>query len=183
MSATLRHRTFLLFNNEPPRPLQAIVINGFITVLIMINVMAVILQSVPELNRQYALSFRLIELVSALIFTVEWILRVWSSVERQDLQSLAPLRARLRYCISPLPLIDFVAIIPLYLSIFDIVSAQSLIALRLLRLLQLVRFFTPLVVLWRVVRTEAPAMVGAIFIVVVLIIIAASGMYLVERNV
>ena len=72
---------------------------------------------------------------------------------------------------------------PLYLSIFDIVGAQSLIALRLLRLLQLVRFFTPLVVLWLVIRTEAPAMVGAIFIVVVLIIIAASGMYLVERNV
>jgi len=83
----------------------------------------------------------------------------------------------------PLPLIDFVAIVPLYLSIFDIVSAQSLIALLLLRLLQLVRFFTPLVVLWRVVRTEAPAMLGAIFIVVVLIIIASSGMYLVERDV
>lgn len=80
----------------------------------------------------------------------------------------------------PLPLIDFVAIVPLYLStFFDIISAQSLIELRLLRLLQLVRFFTPLVVLWRVVRTEAPAMLGAIFIVVVLIIIASSGMYLV----
>ena len=72
---------------------------------------------------------------------------------------------------------------PLYLSLFDIVGAQSLIALRLLRLLQLVRLFTPLVVLWRVIRTEAPAMLGAIFIVVVLIIIAASCMYLVERDI
>ncbi len=72
---------------------------------------------------------------------------------------------------------------PLYLSLFDIVGAQSLIALRLLRLLQLVRLFTPLFVLWRVIRTEAPAMLGAIFIVVVLIIIAASCMYLVERDI
>ncbi len=88
MSATLLHYTFLLFNNEPPRPLRAIVVNGFIAVLIVVNVLAVILQSVPELNRQYALSFRLIELVSALIFTAEWILRVWSSVERPGLQRL-----------------------------------------------------------------------------------------------
>ena len=183
MPTTFRHQTFLLFTNEPPRPLRAIIVNGFITVLIVINVLAVILQSVPDLNRQYALTFRLIELVSALIFSAEWILRVWSSIERQDLKRLSPMRARLRYSFSPLPLIDFVAIVPLYLSIFDVVSAQSLIALRLLRLLQLVRFFTPLVVLWRVIRTEAPSMVGAIFIVVVLIIIAASGMYLVERDV
>ena len=56
-------------------------------------------------------------------------------------------------------------------------------ALRLLRLLQLVRFFSPLVVLLRVIRSEAPAMIGAILIVLVLIVIAASGMYLVERDV
>ncbi len=183
MTSSLRHRTYFLFANDPPRPTSAVVVNSFITGLIIINVLAVILQSVPELNLKYTVWFRLVELVSALIFTIEWILRVWSSVERPDLAPLSLIRARVKYCLSPLPIIDFVAIVPLYLAVFDVVSAQSLIALRLLRLLQLVRFFTPLVVLWRVIRTEAPAMLGAIFIVIVLIIIAASGMYLVERNI
>ena len=183
MTTTLRHRVNTLFLNDPPRPPQALAINGFITVLIMVNVLAVILQSVQELDQQYSLWFRMIELISAQIFTAEWILRVWSCVERPEFKGLTLLKARLRFVISPLPLIDFVAIVPLYMAVFDIVSAQSLIALRLLRLLQLVRFFTPLVVLWRVIRTEAPAMMGAIFIVVVLIIIAASGMYMVERSV
>lgn len=68
-------------------------------------------------------------------------------MERQEFQGAQALRARIRFSLSPLPLIDLIAIVPLYLSIFDIVGAQSLIALRLLRLLQLVRFFTPLVVL------------------------------------
>lgn len=183
MTATFRHSTYMLFANEPPRPVSTVVVNTFITGLIIINVGAVILQSVSALNERYFVWFRLVELISALMFTIEWILRVWSCVERHELRDLSKFRARLRYVVSPLPIIDFIAIVPLYLAVFDVVSAQSLIALRLLRLLQLVRFFTPLVVLWRVVHNEAPAMLGAIFIVVVLIIIAATGMYLVERDV
>ena len=124
----------------------------------------------------------MVELISAQIFIAEWILRVWVCVECKNPVASGHFEQDCTIFL-PLPLIYFVAIVPLYLSIFDIVSAQSLIALLLLRLLQLVRFFTPLVVLWRVVRTEAPAMLGAIFIVVVLIIIASSGMYLVERAV
>ncbi len=89
----------------------------------------------------------------------------------------------MRYIVSPLSLIDIIAVVPLYLAIFDIVSAESLIALRLLPLLQLVHFFSPLVALWKVIRSEAPAMMGTIFIVFVLIVISASGMYLVERGV
>lgn len=183
MKPSLRRNIFYSFANEVPRLRRSIVINGFLTFLIIINVLSVILQSVPELNQEYSVLFRQVEIASALIFTVEWILRVWSCVERSDLARLSAIRARFSYILSPLPLIDFIAIVPLYLSIFDVVGAQSLIALRLLRLLQLVRFFTPLVILWRVVRSEAPAMLGAIFIIIVLIIIASSGMYLVERDV
>tara|TARA_B110000438_G_scaffold302653_1_gene361037 strand:- start:2370 stop:3029 length:660 start_codon:yes stop_codon:yes gene_type:complete len=124
----------------------------------------------------------MVELISAQILIAEWILRVWVCVERKNPVASGHFEQDCNIFL-PLPLIYFVAIVPLYLSIFDIVSAQNLIALRLLRLLQLVRFFTPLVVLWHVVRTEAPAMLGAILIVVVLVIIASSGMYLVERAV
>ncbi len=151
--------------------------------MIVINVVAVILSSVPSLHQQFSLWFEIIELVSAVFFTAEWYLRVWACVERTEYFGLRHAKARLRYIVSPLPLIDIIAVVPLYLSIFDIVNAESLVALRLLRLLQLVRFFSPLVVLWRVIRSESPAMMGAIFIVLVLIIIAASGMYMVERDV
>lgn len=182
MPHTLRHRIHLLFDNEPPRSRASIAATIVITAMIVINVVAVILFSVPSLEKQYLLVFLLIETVSAVFFTGEWLLRVWSCVERSESFGQSPFKARLSYALSPLSLIDVAAVIPLYLSIFDVVSAQSLIALRLLRLLQLVRFFAPLVVLWRVIRSEAPAMMGAIFIVLVLIVISASGMYLVERT-
>lgn len=182
MPGTLRHRIHVLFDNDPPRSTASIAATTIITAMIVTNVVAVILFSVSSLQKQYLSTFLIIETVSAVFFTGEWILRVWSCVERSEYYGLSAVKARMRYVLSPLPLIDVIAIVPLYLSIFDVVSAQSLIALRLLRLLQLVRFFAPLVVLWRVIRSEAPAMMGAIFIVLVLIVIAASGMYLVERT-
>jgi len=183
MPGTLRHRTHLLLSNEPPRQTTAIVATTVITAMIVLNVAAVILSSVPQLHTQFLVWFKMIEVVSAVFFTAEWVLRVWSSVEGSEYFGLPAHKARVNFVLSPLPLIDIIAIVPLYLSIFDVVNAESLIALRLLRLLQLVRFFSPLVVLWRVIRSEAPAMMGAIFIVLVLIIIAASTMYLVERDV
>jgi voltage-gated potassium channel len=183
MPGTLRHRTHLLLSNEPPRQTTAIVATTVITAMIVLNVAAVILSSVPQLHTQFLVWFKMIEVVSAVFFTAEWVLRVWSSVEGSEYFGLPAHQARVNFVLSPLPLIDIIAIVPLYLSIFDVVNAESLIALRLLRLLQLVRFFSPLVVLWRVIRSEAPAMMGAIFIVLVLIIIAASTMYLVERDV
>lgn len=183
MSNTLRHRIHVLLSNEPPRQTASIAVAALITAMIVINVIAVILSSVKELNQAYNLWFLMIEVVSAVFFTAEWILRAWASVERAEYFGVTPFKARLQYVFSPLPVIDVIAIAPLYLSIFGIVSAQSLIALRLLRLLQLARFFAPLGVLWRVIRSEGPAMLGAIFIVLVLMVIAASGMYLVERDV
>lgn len=183
MPRALRHRTHLLLSNDPPRQTAAIIATTVITAMIVLNVAAVILSSVPQLHAQFLVWFKIIEVVSAVFFTAEWVLRVWSSVEDSEYFGVPVGKARLNFILSPLPLIDIIAIVPLYLSIFDVVAAESLIALRLLRLLQLVRFFSPLVVLWRVIRSEAPAMIGAIFIVLVLIIIAASTMYLVERDV
>ncbi len=183
MHHSMRHTVHILLSNDPPRPLASVLLTIFITCMIVINVVAVILASVQSLYLEHEMIFSLIELVSAVVFTGEWFLRMWSCVERPDYAELPPHKARLKFAFSPLAIIDVIAIVPLYLAIFDVVSAQSLIALRLLRLLQLVRFFSPLVVLWRVIRTEGPAMLGAIFIVLVLIVIAASGMYLVERDV
>lgn len=182
MADNLRHRVHTLFDNEPPRSKASVATAAVITAMIVINVVAVILFSVRSLQQEYLATFLLIETVSAVFFTAEWLLRVWSCVDRSEYYGKPALHARLKYAFSPLSVIDVVAIIPLYLSIFDIVSAQSLVALRLLRLLQLVRFYSPLIVLWRVIRYEAPAMLGAMFIVLILIIIAASGMYLVERT-
>lgn len=183
MPGTLRHQTHVVLSNEPPRQTLTIAVTVVITAMIVINVVAVILSSVPSLSQQFSLWFKMIELVSAVFFTAELFLRVWACVERSEYFGQSHLRARVRYILSPLALIDIIAIAPLYLAIFGIVNAESLIALRLLRLLQLVRFFSPLVVLWRVIHSEAPAMMGAIFIVLVLIVVAASGMYLVERDV
>ena len=75
MSNTLRHRIHVLLSNEPPRQTASIAVAALITAMIVINVIAVILSSVKELNQAYNLWFLMIEVVSAVFFTAEWILR------------------------------------------------------------------------------------------------------------
>ena len=68
MQETLRHRTHLILSNEPPRQITGIAVAILITAMIVINVIAVILSSVPSLHDQFLLWFRMIEVVSAVFF-------------------------------------------------------------------------------------------------------------------
>jgi voltage-gated potassium channel len=62
------------------------IIAVMLMILIIINSVAVVLETVDELNETYGALFRAIELVSVAIFTVEYLLRLW----------IAPLDARYR---------------------------------------------------------------------------------------
>jgi voltage-gated potassium channel len=55
------------------------IINAVIIVLIVLNVIAVMLETVQSIHEKYYEFFRVFDLVSVIIFTIEYILRVWSS--------------------------------------------------------------------------------------------------------
>lgn len=111
------------------------IINGFIIVLIILNVAAVMIESVPSYRdsvreQQF---FHYFDLVSVIIFSIEYILRVWSS--NHDPRYSHSINGRLKYMISPAALIDLVAILPFYVHVF--VGFD----LRMLRIFRLMRFF------------------------------------------
>ena len=155
-------------------------INSGIMLLIVLNIVAIILESIESLRIAHAQTFWWFEVFSVLIFTFEYLLRVWSSVENPDY--CKPVSGRFRFLLSPMALIDFIAIIPFYLSMFLGLDARFLRVVRLLRIFKLSRHLKALDVLTTVVRNEAGSLMAAIFILGVMVVIAAGGIYVAERD-
>lgn len=112
------------------------IINIFIIVLIILNVTAVILETVASIENKFRTFFHYFDRVSVFIFTIEYILRVWSS--NHDPKYRHSVFGRLRYMVSPAALVDLIAILPFYVHI---IVGLDLRTLRLLRLLRIFRLF------------------------------------------
>jgi voltage-gated potassium channel len=161
------------------------VINVFIVVLIILNVVAVMLETLPsiEKNPDAMRFFHYFDWVSVIIFTIEYVLRVWSSNHEEKYKH--SFWGRLKYMVSPAALIDLIAIIPSYLHAFIGLD------LRILRMLRLLRFFR----LFRLTAYTKPAhMISNVFkkrknelglsfiLAIFLIIIASCIMYFAEHQ-
>ena len=112
-------------------------VNGFIIILIILNVAAVMLETVPSIHDPYAEFFRIFDLVSVIIFTIEYVLRVWSC--NHDPRYRHSIHGRLRYIFSIDSLIDLLAILPFYIHVFVGFDLRILRIFRLLRFLRLFR--------------------------------------------
>ena len=156
-------------------------VDVFLAGLITINVIAVVLESVPAIEARHHTLFYVIEVISVLVFTVEYLARLWVCVEDADLANKR--WPRLRYMVSPMALIDLIAILPSYLGLFVRMDLRVLRVLRLLRILKLTRYSVAISMLLDVLRAEAHAFIAAISILLVLLTLAASGAYLAEHGV
>lgn len=157
-------------------------INGCLIVLIFSNVIAFAAQTVAELDAQYGRYFDLFNLISVVIFTIEYGLRVWSCVEIPGLDVQRPARARLHFAMRPLLVIDLLAIMPFYLGFLFSIDLRVLRVLRLFRFFKLARYSPALQTLWRVLQSEIRALLGAFLVMISLIVFAATGIYFIERH-
>ena len=161
------------------------VINVFIIILIILNVIAVILETMPSIQEDKALMhfFDAFDLVSVIIFTIEYILRVWSSNHEEKYRH--SIWGRLKYMASPAALIDLIAIIPSFLQAFiglDLRVLRMLRLLRILRLFRLTAYTKPARMISNVFKKRANELVLSLVLVVFLIIIASCIMYFAEHN-
>lgn len=133
----LKRNTHILLHPELGDSKWDKILNGFIITLIILNVTAVILETVPSIHTPNAEFFRIFDLVSVIIFTIEYLLRVWSS--DHDPKFGKGMRGRFRYMVSIEALIDLVAILPFYLHVFLRFDLRVLRIFRLMRFLRLFR--------------------------------------------
>ncbi len=176
-----RRIAYQLLESRVQRSPASDFIGRFIVALIILNGLAVVLESNPEIYAAHADLFFAFEVFSVAIFTVEYVARLWAAADYPRFAHLSPLRARLRYGMSTMALIDLLAIAPFYLSLLIAIDLRYLRLFRLLRLLKLSHYFDGLHVFATVLRRESGAIAGALLIMLILIVVSACLMFTVEN--
>lgn len=160
----------------------AIIFNILIIILIIASVVSVIIGSITEFEN-FEL-FLIIEFISVIVFTIEYFLRIWSCTENKEYER--PIIGRIKYALTPLAIIDFLAIVPFYLPFFFNVDFRFLRILRLFRIFRifkLARYTESFDILVRVLKREKESLLITFFLLVIVVIIASSLMYYVEKDV
>ena len=137
MYNTTKKKVYTLLHPEIGDSKWDRVINIFIIVLIVLNVIAVMLETVPSIYEPNKNFFYYFDIVSVAIFTVEYLMRLWSC--NHDPKYRHSVHGRIRYMFSFGALIDLLAILPFYITFFIGFDLRVLRILRLLRFLRLFR--------------------------------------------
>jgi voltage-gated potassium channel len=156
--------------------------NTFLAILILVNVTAVILETVESIRDRYGLTFSIIEHAATAIFSVEYLLRLWTVVDLQGGQFAHPIWGRLRYMRSFFALIDLAAVLPALLGFLGAGDLRVLRLLRLLRMLKLTRHSTVFNLLWAVFREEARSIGALVFILSLTLTISGALAYMIEAE-
>ena len=153
-----------------------------ILTLILLNVAAFVLETVPEYGAAYASEFEAFNVFSVAVFTLEYVLRLWTAVEVPFLRHDPPWKARLKLAATPALIIDLLAILPFYVQALFGMDLRILRVLRLLRFLKLSRYSPALHTLMRVLSNERRSLLGAGLLLVTALLFASSGIYLIESH-
>ena len=153
-----------------------------VLVLILLSVVVVVLQSMPEMA-EYDGGLMTVEKVCVYFFTVEYLARLWTCPEVARYG--VGWRARLRYVFSPMALVDLAAILPFYLAPFadaNTVVFRLLRVFRLVRVLKFGRYHASMGILGRVILSRREELVISLALVLALVVITSTLMYAVEHD-
>jgi len=185
-----RNRIYQILEFTDPEDRTSRFISFGIVGLIIVNVLAIVLESIPSLYEAYEKTFFKLEIVSCIIFILEYVLRVWASVEDPETiedesgTQITNGRRRINFMLKPLAIIDFLAFVPIFLQLlFPGVDLRFLRALRLLRVFKLTRYFQSFEMILEVLHDEWRSLAGTVFIMLVILVIAACGLYYIERDI
>jgi voltage-gated potassium channel len=155
----------------------------FIMSLIVLNVAAVVLETVDWLNASYGWLFHAFDVFSVAVFTVEYTLRVWSCTENPKFR--APVSGRLRYLITPMAIIDLIAILPFYLPFIfpELRFVRAIRLFRLFRILKLARYSDALKTFAEVLNLKKEELGVTFFATLILLVVASSMVYEAEKDV
>jgi voltage-gated potassium channel len=158
------------------------VVNAFIIILIFLNAIAFAAETVDDVAARYGAYLDAFNVFSVMVFTAEYLLRLWSAVDIPMLSRLPHWQARLRFALRPIMIIDLLAVLPFYLYPLAPMDLRSLRVFRLFRLLKLVRYSPALQTLGRVIAEEYRALLGALLVLLVLLLFASTAIYFAERD-
>jgi voltage-gated potassium channel len=178
----LRRRTYALLEGGATGDRISQLVHVSLVVLILISVLTVILESVPALDARFGRLFITLEIIAAVIFTAEYVLRLWSCVEHPPLQGLSPWQARWAYARTASMIVDLVAVVPFFLAFLLPDDLRVMLIFRLIRFFKLARYSPGMRSLQEAIIEERRALLACLVILCGLMIVAAAAMHMAEAT-
>ena len=179
----LRRRVYQILEQGPVGDRVNKAVDRFLVILIVTNLIAVALESIPQYEERYATSFAVIEFFSLIVFTIEYGLRVWCAVEHGPHQHLSSRHARLKYVLSPAGIIDLVAVLPFWFAMILPGELRVVLVFRMVRFFKFARYSPAMRSLLDVLYKERRGLFGCLVIALGIALVAASLMHLAEATV
>jgi voltage-gated potassium channel len=155
----------------------------FIITLIFLSLITVVLETVEPIYKKNPDFFYDFEAFSVIIFTIEYVLRLWSCTS--DSKYKKSVKGRIRFALTPLAIIDLVSILPFYIPMvitLDFRFFRALRLFRIFRILKIGRYFESLRLIGKVFSNKKEELAITVFMVLILLLVVSCLMYFVENQ-
>jgi voltage-gated potassium channel len=162
---------------------QGLVYELFMSVLIILNALAMIVGTVAVIQQEYDWILTPFENSSLLIFSVEYIILLWVCTENSDYSD--PLGGRIRYALTPVALINLLSVLPAFIPFlipFDLRALRLLRLFRIIRLLKLTKYSDSLKIIFRALEAKKEQFLLTFVAVIVFVIITSIFVYYAETG-
>ncbi len=182
MSQSLKQRIYEILESSDTNDWLSRLDDISVTALVILDVADFILQNSPDINFKYKLYLAPIEFIAVVYFSFLYILQLWSCTA--DPRYAHPIWGRVRYALSPLVIIDLLAILPFFLiACFPQAEAiKSLEIFRLLRLLKLIRYSESLQIILKIIGGKKNELTMTFLAVSIVLVVASSVMFFAESK-
>jgi len=158
------------------------VFNYSILILILLNVVTMIIE--PSINNNsIKQSINLFESMSLIVFIIEYILRFIAAGNYY--KNINPWKSRLKYVITPMAIIDLLAILPFMLPFVFRVDLRAIRIVRLFRVFRILkfgRFSKDMIKIIQVLKNKSNELISSVFVVFTLMLMASTTMYYIESE-
>jgi voltage-gated potassium channel len=155
----------------------------FIALLVVLNVVAIILESVPEIHEEWGHYFHYFDLFSVGVFSIEYVLRVWSYAQKLLAEGGTEWEGRKSYIFSFFGLVDFFSTVPFYLQLlFPGTDLRVLRMFRLLRIFKLSRYNSAMDDMFEAIKSERDSFSSALFLLFISGLLFSSLIYIIEGH-
>ncbi|WP_321502629.1 cyclic nucleotide-gated ion channel [Breoghania sp.] len=179
MRVPLKRRVYELLEQGAVGNFASLLVDRVLIALILVNIASVILSTEASLSRLWGGLFVGVEIVSGLVFTIEYFCRLWVADLHPPYRGMGPLRARLLYARQPFAVIDLVAVLPFWLPLVA-GDLRALVIFRLLRFLKLARYSPALRSLASALASERRALTASFVIIFGIVLSAATALHVIE---
>ena len=181
---TIKKRVYEIISKAEDGDRASEIFDWSIMILIALSIISIILESFASIYDKYHSIFQVFEIITVVVFTIEYLLRIWTA----DLLFPESKHPHLKYIFSFMAIIDLLAILPFYLPFISadlrFLRMMRLFRLfRLLRVFKLGRYFEALQIIVKVIKTSGPQLVMSVVICFFVMLFSAIIMYTVENPV